>query len=99
MATGSDPATTPDGRSDVVTALATFINGTIMAHGHPVQPDDDLEKAGVDSMAVLKILVFIESRYGFWMPDEDLVEENIASVRAFANYIHRRGTPPRGDRT
>ena len=59
---------------------------------------DDLEKAGVDSMAVLKILVFIESTYGFWMPDEDLLEENIASIRAFANYIRRRGTSPLGDR-
>jgi acyl carrier protein len=41
-------------------------------------------------MALLKILLFIEAQYGFWMPDEDLVEENITSVRALANYISRR---------
>jgi acyl carrier protein len=82
------------GSDRIAAALANFINASIMANGHPVQPDDDLEMAGVDSMALLKILLFIETEFGFWMPDEDLVEENIASVRALANYIRRRGTPP-----
>ena len=74
----------------IVKVLTTFIDATIMARGHPVQPDDDLELAGLDSMALLKILLFIEAEYGFWMPDEDLVEENIRTVRALATYISRR---------
>jgi acyl carrier protein len=98
MATTRETAARSDGPDDVATALTNFINATIMARGHPVKPDDDLEKAGVDSMAVLKILVFIEANYGFWMPDDDLVAANIASVRAFANYICRRNTPPGRDR-
>ena len=74
---------------DVANALTAFINTSIMARGHPVQPDDDLEAAGLDSMALLKVLIFIEAEFGFWMPDEDLVTENIASASAFANYICR----------
>jgi acyl carrier protein len=74
----------------IAQALATFINTTIMAHGHRVQPDDNLDAAGIDSMALLKVLLFIEAEFGFWMPDEDLVDENITSARALANYIHRR---------
>jgi len=94
MLTRMEPLPGLGGPDAVATALAHFINTSIMARGHAVQPDDDLETAGVDSMALLKILLFIEKEYGFWMPDEDLVEENIASVRALANYISRRGTPP-----
>ena len=75
---------------EVAKAVTTFINATIMARGHPVQPDDDLEQAGLDSMALLKILLFIEAQFGFWMPDEDLVAENIRTARAFATYICRR---------
>jgi acyl carrier protein len=41
-------------------------------------------------MALLKVLLFIEAEYGFWMPDEDLVETNIKTPRAFAHYICRR---------
>jgi len=74
----------------IVKVLTTFIDATIMARGHPVEPDDDLELAGLDSMALLKILLFIEAEYGFWMPDEDLIEENIRTVRALATYISRR---------
>jgi acyl carrier protein len=74
----------------IIKVLTTFIDATIMARSHPVQPDDDLELAGLDSMALLKILLFIEAEYGFWMPDEDLVEENIRTVRALATYISRQ---------
>ena len=78
---------------EVANTLTTFINTSIMARGRPLQPDDHLEAAGVDSMALLKILFFIEAEFGFWMPDEDLVEENLTSPRALANYICRRRSP------
>jgi len=77
---------------EVARAVTAFINTTIMARSHPVQPDDDLELAGLDSMALLKVLLFIEAQFGFWMPDEDLVEENIKTPRAIATYICRRGS-------
>jgi len=90
MLTRTEPAPGLGGPDEIAAALAHFINTNIMARGHAVEPDTDLETAGVDSMALLKILLFIEAQYGFWMPDEDLVEENITSVRALANYISRR---------
>jgi acyl carrier protein len=77
---------------EVARAVTAFINTTIMARSHPVQPDDNLELAGLDSMALLKVLLFIEAQFGFWMPDEDLVEENIKTPRAMAAYICRRGS-------
>ncbi len=80
--------TEPD---EVARILTAFVNEHIMARGRPIQPDDAFEEVGVDSMALLKILVFIEATFGFWMPDEDLVEDNLTSPRALAKYICRRG--------
>lgn len=80
----------PDAVADELTA---FINTSIMARTHPIGPGDRLEAVGIDSMALLKILLFIEARYGFWMPDDDLVDDNIASPRALANYICGRRPP------
>jgi acyl carrier protein len=77
----------------VIQNLVTFINTHIMAAGHPIQPDDDLQAAGLDSMALLKVLLFVEAEFGFWIPDEDLMEDNVASVRALASYICRRQSP------
>ncbi len=87
MSTGNLSRLDPE---DVAKAVADFVNASIMARSRPVQPDDDLERAGLDSMALLKILLFIEAQFGFWMPDEDLVAENIRTPRAFATYICRR---------
>jgi acyl carrier protein len=85
--------TTPLPRADperVAQVLTAFVNAHIMARGHPMTADDAFETAGVDSMALLKLLLFVEREFGFWMPDGDLVEENIASPRALANYLCRR---------
>jgi diaminopimelate decarboxylase len=80
------PRCDPD---EVARALTAFINASIMARSRPIQPHDDLEAAGLDSMALIRVLVFIEAEFGFWVPDEDLSAENIASATALARYICR----------
>ena len=79
--------------NEVAVTLTAFVNTAIMARGRAITPDDDFETAGVDSMGLLKILLFIEAEFGFWMPDADLVEDNVASPRALATYICRRPEP------
>jgi acyl carrier protein len=78
----------------VAHALTAYVNAAIMAPGRPVRPDDEFETSGIDSMALLKILLFVETEFGFWPPDEDLVAENLRSPRALAHYICRRRSLP-----
>ena len=73
----------------VTAAVVLFLNTQIMAASHPIAADDGLEAAGVDSMALLKVLVFLERDYGVWVPDEDLTADVIASARTLAAYICR----------
>jgi diaminopimelate decarboxylase len=79
-----------DRTAEIARGLVGFINGEIMAPGHGVGPDDTLEAAGVDSMALLKVLLFVEREFGFWVPDEDLIEENVATASTLARYVARR---------
>ena len=88
MTTGESP--TGIDHDSVTSALTAFVNANIMARGRSLEPDDDFELMGIDSMAMLKVLLFVEAEFGFWMPDEDLVAENLASPRALADYICRR---------
>ena len=74
----------------ITTALIGFLNTEIMAPGHAIGAADALEQAGVDSMALLKVLLFVEREFGFWIPDEDLVPDNVATVTALAGYVARR---------
>lgn len=87
-------------RTDHVAAsLTAFVNRHLMARSRPIQADDRFEAVGIDSMAFLRVLLFIEAEFGFWIPEEDLAEENIASPRALARYICGREAwrrrPPR----
>jgi acyl carrier protein len=74
----------------VADALTAYVNTHIMARGHRLRVDDDFELVGIDSMALLKILLFVEAEFGLWPPDEDLVTDNLRSPRALARYICRR---------
>lgn len=78
----------------VAQTLTAFVNANIMARGRRIQPDDDFEMMGVDSMALLKVLLFVEAEFGLWPPDDDLVTDNLRSPRALAHYICRRRSLP-----
>ncbi|HEX3179608.1 MAG TPA: acyl carrier protein [Methylomirabilota bacterium] len=88
MSTGNPPAGLE--QDAVAFALTAFVNEQIMARGREIRPEDDFELMGVDSMALLKVLLFVEAEFGFWMPDEDLVADNLRSPRSLADYICRR---------
>ena len=74
----------------IAAAIAGFVNREIMAPGHRVSPGDAFDVVGIDSMAVLKILLFVEREFGFWVPDEDLVASNLTSATTLARYIAAR---------
>ena len=76
----------------VASALTAYINADIMAAGHSIGPDDAFDQAGVDSLALLRILVFVESTFGVWIPDEDL-EGHVGCIRALAQYVAARAEP------
>jgi acyl carrier protein len=78
--------------------LHEFIAGELMSGGAapPIGPEDDLIKRGiVDSLGVMQLVDFCESRYGITVTDADLVPANFQTVRRLADYVeHKRvGSP------
>src|SRR5262245_6452269 len=90
---GTGPPTSTSRARDpdaVARLLTSFVNSSLMAPSRTVGPDDELEAAGVDSMGLLRLLLFVEAEFGVWVPDEDLVEDNTASVARLSRYLCRR---------
>jgi acyl carrier protein len=53
-----------------------------------VTAQSNLLGAGViDSLGLLKLVAFVEERFGEKVPDEDVVYENFYSVKALADYL------------
>ena len=53
-------------------------------------PTTLLADAGLDSMAIMQLLLLIEDRFGLWLPEEDLTRDNFACVRSLAVAVARR---------
>ncbi len=57
----------------------------------PLGNDTPLLDSGIlDSLGLLRIVVFVEERFGITMGDADLMPENFASVNAICAYLRTR---------
>lgn len=53
-----------------------------------IKPDDDLLGEGIiDSLGILQLVAFIEEKFNFQVPDEDVVIENFMSIEALSSYL------------
>jgi len=57
----------------------------------PLANDTSLLDSGIlDSLSLLRLVVFLEERFGITMGDADLLPENFASVNAICAYLSTR---------
>ena len=74
--------------------IRKFVNQNfILGEGDSLGDDDSLMENGViDSTGVLELVAFIEAEYGFRFEDEELVPENLDSIRNIVEFILRKTT-------
>jgi len=74
---------------DTQTILMDYIKEELLkGRKMDLKPEDDLLSAGIlDSLGILQMVAFIEERFGYQVPDEDVVFENFFSVESLANYL------------
>ena len=57
----------------------------------PLANETSLLDSGIlDSLSLLRLVVFLEERFGITMDDADLLPENFASVNAICAYLRAR---------
>ena len=57
----------------------------------PLADDANLLDSGIlDSLSLLRLVVFLEEQFGITMGDADLLPENFASVNAICVYLRAR---------
>ena len=56
-----------------------------------LDPDEDLlEQRVIDSMGILKLVVFLEKTHNIKVMDEDVVPENFQSLNAMAKFVEQK---------
>ncbi|HBX68691.1 MAG TPA: hypothetical protein DEH25_04740 [Chloroflexi bacterium] len=74
---------------DTQTILTDYVKEELLkGRKMEIKPEDDLLSAGIlDSLGILQMVAFIEDRFGYQVPDEDVVFENFVSIEALTNYL------------
>ena len=50
---------------------------------------DDLLDAGLDSMGIMRLIMFIENEFGVTLPDEEIDPDNVQSFNTLEQWILR----------
>lgn len=71
--------------------LREFIFQELIFSPDPQQfgDDDDLLEAGLDSMGIMRLTMFIESDFNVTLPDEEIEPDNVQTLNALEQWIKR----------
>lgn len=60
--------------------------------GEELESTDNLFEAGLDSMALMQLLLMIQDRFAVTIPASELNRKNISTVRSIALMIQKQAT-------
>jgi D-alanine--poly(phosphoribitol) ligase subunit 2 len=69
--------------------LRTFIFDELVYHANPAAfgDGDDLLEAGLDSMGLMRLIMFAEKEFGVTLPDTEIEPDNVRSLNALEAWI------------
>lgn len=77
-----------------IPAISTFISEQLLSN-RPVKQDENLLLSGLlDSMAVVRLMLFLEETFHITIPPQDVTIANMASVETISHYIRTRTASP-----
>jgi len=73
--------------------LKAFIFSEVIFHEDPDSfgDDDDLLEAGLDSMGIMRLIMFAEKEFGVTLPDTEIEPDNVKSLNALEKWITQAG--------
>jgi acyl carrier protein len=77
---------------DTTVQIRDFINETFLKDKGDQFFSDDVslvESGIIDSLGIMKVLIFMEKTFGFKVPEQDVVPEYFENVNALAAYVDR----------
>jgi len=74
----------------LVTSLRTLIHEQLFPLDHAVTESSDLHAAGLDSLALMQLILLVENKYSVKITPEDLDRENFSSLEKLAEMIARK---------
>lgn len=67
--------------------ITAYLSQHVFA-GQPVRPDEDLVYSGaIDSLGVMRLVAFLEERFGIAIPPQDITLALVETPTSLADYV------------
>ena len=75
----------------MIETLKTYIFSELVYSDNPAgfRSQDDLLEAGLDSMGIMRLVLFVEEEFGITLPDDELEPENLQTLDKLERWIKR----------
>ena len=74
---------------EIEAKLLDFVQREVFAPDAGVTAETDLIGAGFDSMSLVRVLLFVETTYGFWLPQSEINATALQNIRSLAATVAR----------
>jgi acyl carrier protein len=74
---------------EIEVELLAFLRSEVFAPEVSVTPETDLIAAGFESLSLVRLLVFVESTYGLWIPEAEINAVTLQNLRVLSTTIAR----------
>jgi acyl carrier protein len=74
---------------EIEAELLAFVQREVFAPELAVTVDTDLVAAGFDSMSLVRMLLFVETTYGMWIPEKEINSDTLRNLRTVAALVSR----------
>lgn len=75
--------------SEIEAELLAFLRREVFAPQVALTPETDLIASGFDSLSLVRMLVFVETTYGLWIPESEITSAALSNVRSLAATVAR----------
>ena len=73
--------------------LTALVSERLLETPSDFNEDSDLYESGLDSMAIMQLLILVEEEFGVALPESELTRQNFSTVRSIASLIRARTAP------
>jgi len=80
------------GKEEIINIIKEFIGNNFLLGdgGEPEEETSFLESGIIDSTGILELVAFLEEKFGISIEDDEIVPENMDSLRNIADFLLKR---------
>jgi acyl carrier protein len=84
----------PDSNMTTEERIRQFIVRELLWEGAPEDLGDDtslIDSGVIDSLGIVKMVLFLDSEFGIKIPDEEILPTNFDTIRALSSFVEVKG--------